>query len=103
MTDGKQLIVRRIFPIKNLYLFFLLRHSDVEDEEEEFFALSYGRGSGFIGPPHLVDDPLPDVLLRVREKLATPPPTMFECEESKEVNWDAFTSTWLSGMTLQRC
>ena len=48
------------------------------------------------GPVQLVDDALPDVLLRVREKLASPPPTPGQCGASKTVNWDAFTSTWLS-------
>ena len=44
----------------------------------------------------LVDDPIPDVMIKVREKLATPPPTIEECKDAKEVNWNAFTSTWLS-------
>ena len=52
--------------------------------------------SGFIGPINLVDDPIPDVMIKVREKLATPPPTKEECKDAKEVNWNAFTSTWLS-------
>lgn len=52
--------------------------------------------SSFIGPFHLVDDPLPDVMIKVREKLVTPPPTKDECTDSKTVNWAAFTSTWLS-------
>jgi hypothetical protein len=45
---------------------------------------------------NLVDDPIPDVMIKVREKLATPPPTIEECKDAKEVNWNAFTSTWLS-------
>ena len=49
-----------------------------------------------MGPVNLVDDPIPDVMIKVREKLATPPPTPEECGEAKEVNWNAFTSTWLS-------
>ena len=44
----------------------------------------------------LVDDPIPDVMIKVREKLATPPPTIEECKDAKEMNWNAFTSTWLS-------
>ena len=29
---------------------------------------------GFIGPINLVDDPIPDVMIKVREKKDTPPP-----------------------------
>ncbi len=53
-------------------------------------------GRPFVGPFHLVDDSMPDVMIKVHEKLATPPPTAADCAEASEVNWDAFTSTWLS-------
>jgi len=51
---------------------------------------------GFIGPIELLDDAIPDIMIKVREKLSTPQPTEAECKSAKEVNWEAFTSTWLS-------
>ena len=51
---------------------------------------------GFIGPINLVDDPVPDVMIKVREKQSTPFPTPEQCKDIKEVNWKAFTSSWLS-------
>ena len=51
---------------------------------------------GFIGPIELLDDAIPDIMIKVREKLSTPQPTEAECKSAKEINWEAFTSTWLS-------
>lgn len=46
------------------------------------------------------DDPLPDVLLRVRERVASPPPAPHECSFLTSLNKLSdikhFTSTWLS-------
>ena len=45
------------------------------------------------------DDPLPDVLLRVRERVASPPPPPHVCERAnanKLTDIKLFTSTWLS-------
>ncbi|KAF0312441.1 Tetratricopeptide repeat protein 17 [Amphibalanus amphitrite] len=44
----------------------------------------------------IVDDPLPDVLLRVRERAAAPPPSREQCADIKQINWGQYTSTWLS-------
>ena len=44
----------------------------------------------------IVDDPLPDVLLRVRERAAAPPPSREQCADVKQINWGQYTSTWLS-------
>lgn len=52
---------------------------------------------GFIGPFHLVDDALPDVMIKVHEKFSTVhQPNEEECKNAKEINWSSFTSTWLS-------
>ena len=43
------------------------------------------------------DDPLPDVLLRVRERVASPPPPPHICERANKLtDIKHFTSTWLS-------
>ncbi|XP_076045248.1 tetratricopeptide repeat protein 17 isoform X2 [Oratosquilla oratoria] len=43
------------------------------------------------------DDPLPDVLLRVRERVASPPPPPHVCERANKLSdIKHFTSTWLS-------
>ena len=65
----------------------LLSESDFHEKPQK---------EGFIGPINLIDDPVPDVMIKVREKLASQPPTPEECKEAKEVNWQSFTSTWLS-------
>ncbi len=73
--------------------------AETEPEEETDLldpGVSNNNKQSFIGPFHLTDDSLPDILLKVHEKLATPPPSAAECAEAKPVNWDAFTSTWLS-------
>ena len=44
----------------------------------------------------IVDDPLPDVLLRVRERAVAPPPSREQCADIKQINWGQYTSTWLS-------
>ena len=38
------------------------------------FFITYFFFKGFIGPINLVDDPIPDVMIKVREKKDTPPP-----------------------------
>ncbi|XP_068207813.1 tetratricopeptide repeat protein 17 [Palaemon carinicauda] len=43
------------------------------------------------------DDPLPDVLLRVRERVASPPPPPHVCDRANKLSdVKHFTSTWLS-------
>ena len=72
-------------------------HEEDEEEEEEAEEESDDHHEEIVhGPVLLVDDPLPDVLLRVREKDASPLPTSLECAERREVKWATFTSTWLS-------
>ena len=51
------------------------------------------------GPVNLIDDVLPDMLLKVRDKTVETPkktPSLEECENAKKINWGVFTSTWLS-------
>ena len=73
---------------------------DSEDNEDlELLVLDNDNDKpveGFVGPIELVDDAIPDIMIKVREKLSTPQPTESECQNAKEVNWEAFTSTWLS-------
>ena len=72
---------------------------DTESEELEILTIdteSEKPVEGFIGPINLIDDAIPDIMIKVREKLSTPQPSEAECKSAKEVNWDAFTSTWLS-------
>lgn len=43
------------------------------------------------------DDALPDVLLRVRERVASPPPPPHVCDRANKLSdVKHFTSTWLS-------
>ena len=35
-------------------------------------------------------------MIKVREKVKTPHPNPEQCKDIKEVNWSAFTSSWLS-------
>lgn len=51
---------------------------------------------GFIGPFHLTDDALPDVMIKVHEKFSASQPSEEECKNAKDINWSSFTSTWLS-------
>ncbi|XP_045581208.2 tetratricopeptide repeat protein 17 isoform X1 [Procambarus clarkii] len=47
--------------------------------------------------PVIEDDPLPDVLLRVRERVASPPPPPHVCDRANKLSEvKHFTSTWLS-------
>ena len=73
---------------------------DSEDNEDlELLVLDNDNDKpveGFVGPIELLDDAIPDIMIKVREKLSTPQPTESECQSAKEVNWEAFTSTWLS-------
>ncbi|XP_027224243.2 tetratricopeptide repeat protein 17 [Penaeus vannamei] len=47
--------------------------------------------------PAIEDDPLPDVLLRVRERVASPPPPQHVCDRANKLSdVKHFTSTWLS-------
>ena len=35
-------------------------------------------------------------MIKVREKVKTPHPNPEQCKDIKDVNWSAFTSSWLS-------
>ena len=71
-----------------------------EDHSEEDLQLldqeSQIKVKEFVGPINLVDDSIPDIMIKVREKQQTNLPTLEQCKEAKEVNWEAFTSSWLS-------
>lgn len=74
---------------------------DSEDHDEDLELLVHVQDehhdeNAFIGPVNLIDDPIPDIMIKVREKLATPQPTSEECKSSGTIKWDSFTSTWLS-------
>ena len=50
---------------------------------------------GFIGPINLVDDPIPDVMIKVREKKDTPPPDPGMYSKKKYVNNQLFVYIFL--------
>ena len=61
------------FPKFNSILFIYLYINDIRImiQFHGFFSYFF---KGFIGPINLVDDPIPDVMIKVREKKDTPPP-----------------------------
>ena len=77
--------------------------------EDELYDNTHGNASTksvdnsreVYGPTNLIDDSLPDMLLKVRDKtsydkLEKAMPSTEECENAKKINWGVFTSTWLS-------
>lgn len=70
--------------------------AETSAEEEDQFSKPEATDADFIGPVQVKDSALPDVMIRVREKISTPLPSSAECSNIKQINWDTFTSTWLS-------
>ena len=63
---------------------------------------SFGVTQGVFGPVNLIDDDLPDMLIKVRDKTVQTERVHLtihnpdECDQVKKINWGVFTSTWLS-------
>lgn len=68
------------------------------EESTATYSTGEGEAEGNIdAPPAIEDDPLPDVLLRVRERVASPPPPPHVCDRANKLSdVKHFTSTWLS-------
>ncbi|KAK4302085.1 hypothetical protein Pmani_025813 [Petrolisthes manimaculis] len=68
------------------------------EESTATYSTGEGEVEGNIdAPPAIEDDPLPDVLLRVRERVASPPPPPHVCDRANKLSdVKHFTSTWLS-------
>ncbi len=76
-------------------------HRDEHEHEAGADDLTMFEGGqttpGFIGPVHLVDDPVPDVMININHEGGIQmPPYEKDCNDVKDFNWDSFTSTWLS-------
>ena len=90
----------------------VVQSKDTDEEAEpiqmeiEGIAKTLRKSGDFIGPPHLQDGEEPEILMRVYDRaddtasILSPKssalPSSLECEAAKKVNWEMFTSTWLS-------
>ena len=75
-----------------------------EDHSEEDLQLldqeSQIKVKEFIGPINLVDDPIPDIMIKVREKQQTNLPTLEQCKEAKEVGLGVWVYGCLGGVLV---